>query len=148
MYYHIQEVSTETKAGHTYVLVYFWVDKASFDRRDSPLLKNDFIMQLRSTRQERVTNDDGWYKRLSDGVFVDPATLDPDLSYEWEMETVDVDVPKIIHANIERYWRRAQARGDTGNKTDTRIQRGDSDPHNILSRSDVVTLNDSGKEIA
>lgn len=147
MYYHIKEVSTETKVGHTYVLVHFWVDKASFDAKDSPLLENDFLMQLRPTRQERVTNQDGWWKRLSDGVFVDPDMLDPDLTYEWEMETVTVDVPRVIRANIERYWQRAQARSETGNKTDTRIQRNSTDPHDILSRSDVVALRDSGKEM-
>jgi len=147
LFYIIDEITTEKVVGHTYLSVRFWADKAVFDAGNPPLLVNDFVMQLRPTRRERVTNRDGWWKRLSDGVFIDPATLDPDLTYEWEMETVDVDVPAVIRANIEAYWYRAQLRGDRGSKTDPRIQRDARDPHSILSRPDVTALRSLGHEV-
>lgn len=141
MFYRIAEVSTDGASGLTYVLVEFWPDRVAFERGDVPVLINDFLMQLWPTGQRIVRRADGWLKLL-DGSFVDPnvgATLEI-VSDQFERETVDRNLPAEIRVNIEAYWKRAQARGDRGSKTDLRIRRDESDPHGVLARADVVAL--------
>ncbi len=141
MLYKILQVSTDRATGHTYVLVHFWRDKADQILGKEPDRVNDFLMQLRPTGVRIVTNRDGWYKRLNDGVFVNPETLDPDEPQpEWERETIDRDLPTEIKANIEAYWERAESGGFPANHTNRAIQRDNSDPHDVLARADVVAL--------
>ena len=145
MLYKIVEVSTDKASGHVYVLVDFWRDKAAFDAAKPPARVNDFLMQLRPLGQRVVTNAQGWYKR-KDGVFVDPATLDPEKPEpEWERETYDRDLPAEIKANIKAYWERAEAKGYLPDHSNSRIQRDNSDRNGILVRSDVAALR--GKEV-
>lgn len=140
MFYRIAEVSTDKATGHLYALVDFWASKADFDAAKPPVLINDFLMQLRPTGQRIVTNAQGWLKRI-DGVFIDRETLVPGQPEpEWERETIDRDLPAEIRTNIEAYWKRAQVRGDSGNKIDSRIVRDESDPHGVLTRADVKAL--------
>jgi hypothetical protein len=117
MRYQIQEISTEAATGLTYVLVHFWIDEAARLDGDPPDLVNDFRMQLLDEAERVVTNGDGWLKRLSDGVFMDPETLEPDDETEWERETYTVDTPAVVLANIEAYIERAEARGYSGDHT-------------------------------
>ena len=146
MLYKIVEVSTDKSSGHTYVLVHFWRRKADQKAGKPPARINDFLMQLRPTGVRVVTNIQGWRKR-KDGVFVDPATLGPEKPEpEWERETHDRDLPTEIKANIEAYWRRAEAKGYPGDQTDSRIKRDNSDPHGVLARPDVVALRDAKVE--
>ncbi len=146
MVYKIVEVSTDKASGHTYVLAYFWRRRAAYQTGKPAGRVNDFLMQLRPTGERIVTNVQGWPKRKSGGVFVDPATLGPEKPEpEWERETVDRDLPAEIRANIEAYWGRAEEAEAGGkpypaNHTSPRIQRDNSDPHGVLARPDVAAL--------
>jgi len=147
MFCKIIEVSTAKASGHTYVLVHFWRDKANFDAGKPPARVNDFLMQLRPTGQRVVTNAEGWLKRKSDGVFIDPATLEREKPEpEWEREIFDRDLPVEIRANIEAYWPRAEAKGYPSDHTSHRIQRDNSDPYGVLARPDVIALKEAEVE--
>lgn len=137
MHYEIVEISTETRTEHTYVLVHFWASRADAIRNEPPILVNDFLMQLRSTAERVVTDEQGRYKR-TDGVFVAPEDVTG--KEEWIRETVKQDVPAKIIENIERYIARAETRGDRGNHLDHRNIRDMRDPHHILERVDVRAL--------
>lgn len=117
MRYQVQEVSTEDETGLTYVLVHFWDTLTAAQRGDPPVLVNDFLMQLQDQGTRIVTNEDGWFKRLSDGVFIDPETLEADDQTEWEREAYRVDAPAVVQANIEAYIVRAAARNYSGDHT-------------------------------
>ena len=148
VFYRIAEVSTAKASGHTYVLVDFWPSRAAFERGDAPVLTNDFLMQLRPTGQRIITRADGWLELL-DSSYADPSaetTLEI-ASDQFKRETVYRNIPTEIRANIEAYWKRAQARGDTGNKVDPRIQRDESDPHGVLARPGVKALRGVGVEL-
>ncbi len=147
MFYEITEVSTDAASRHTYVLVHFWASKADHDAAKPPVLINDFLMQLRATGDQIVTNAEGHMKRKDTGEFVDSATLQPGaVQPEWERETVDRDTPAEIRVNIEAYWARAQVRGDTGDKSDWRIHRDASDPHGVLAKPGVAALSGTAAE--
>lgn len=117
MRYRIDEISNEVSTGETYVLVSFWETEASRLAGDPPYLVNDFLMTLRDQGTRIVTNRDGWYKRASDGVFIDPATLAEDDRTEWERETYTIDAPAIVEDNIAAYIRRAEANDYSGDHT-------------------------------
>lgn len=141
MIYKIVEISTDKASGHTYVLVHFWWAKADFDAAKPPDRKNDFLMQLRPTGVRIVTDGNGWYKRLSDGKFIDPETLDLEKSQpEWERETYDRALPAEMKANIEAYWQRAEGKSYPTDHADSRIERDNSDPHGVLARPEVTAL--------
>ena len=141
MFYKIVEVSTDRASGHLYCLVHFWLNREDFTKRKPPFRKNDFLMQLSPVGERVITNIDGWYKRLSDGVFIDPETVDPEQPEpEWERETFDRDLPAEIKANIESYWQRVLILPIPFDHTSHRIQRDESDPHGVLARPDVTAL--------
>lgn len=117
MRYRIDEISNEVSTGATYVLVSFWNTDVEQKADDPPILVNDFLMTLRDTAERIVTNHAGWLKRLSDGVFIDPATLAADDATVWEFESVTIDVPAQIQANIEGYIVRATAKDWAGDHT-------------------------------
>ena len=147
MLYRIVEVSTDKASGHTYVLVHFWRRRADYQAGKPPDRVNDFLMQLRPTGERIVTNVQGWPKRKSGGVFVDPATLGPEKPEpEWERETHDRDLPAEIKANIEAYWARAEAKGYPPDHANVSIQRDNSDPHGVLVRPNVAALRGAGVE--
>ncbi len=149
MLYRIVEVSTDKASGHLYCLVHFWRRKTDQAKGKPPDRINDFLMQLRPTGERVVTNAQGWPKR-KDGVFIDPAMLDPEKPEpEWERETFDRDLPAEMRANIEAYWGRAEEAEAGGkpypaNHTSPRIQRDNSDPHGVLARPDVAALRGKG----
>ena len=145
MFYKIIEISTAPP--HTYVLVRFWPDRAAFQRAEPPVLTNDFLLQLRPTGQRIVTNPQGWPKR-TDGVFVDPDTLDPGQPEPaWQRELYTVDLPAEIKKQIAAYWQRAQERGERGSNIDTAIRTDLSDPHGVLARPDVIALRGAEVEL-
>ncbi len=137
--YQIQEIKTEKKTGETYVLAHFWPSRAAFTKAEKPAIEEDFIMQLRPTRQRAVTNDEGKTLRES-GVWAShrapPDDNDPAVT-----ELVEIDLRAEIKNNIERFLKRHHhVRGslrDPAIKTDT------SDPHGILAKPEVTSL--SGK---
>lgn len=137
--YKIVDLQTVQATGLLYVLVHFWENQ----NVGEPDRINDFLMQLRPTGERIVTNVDGWYKRLSDGVFIDPEKLAIDDKTKWERETFDRDLPAEIKSNIEAYWQRAEGKGYPADHTDSRIERDDSDPHGVLARADVMALKDA-----
>ena len=140
MFYKIVEVSTDKASGHTYVLVHFWLTRGDFSRNKPPFRKNDFLMQLRPTEERAVTNIDGW-PNAQNGTFIDPSTLGLDQPQpEWELETVNRDLPAEIKANIEAYWQRTLIKPLPLDHTNPRIQRDESDPHGVLARPDVTAL--------
>lgn len=51
---HVVEVSTEKKAGETYLLVHFWKTKAARTRRDKPFLINSFVVYVRDEPEARI----------------------------------------------------------------------------------------------
>ncbi|KKN82263.1 hypothetical protein LCGC14_0310760 [marine sediment metagenome] len=139
--YKIREISTVKDSRLTYVLVDFWTGRANFERGKPPILINDFLMQLHTTSVRIVTRADGRLKLL-DGTFVDPkAETTRDIpNDQFDRETVDHDLPDEMKANIEAYWKRAQARGDIGSKLDPRIHRDQSDPEGVLAKPEVRAL--------
>jgi hypothetical protein len=116
-FYRIIEVSNEVTTGETYVAVEFWPDADAFQRGEDPTLTNDFIMRLRHNAVRIVTDGRGFWKRLSDGVFVDPARLQDGDATVWERETFQRDLAAEIKTNIETYADRADAAGWTGDHT-------------------------------
>ncbi len=149
MYYVITEISSEaTDDALTYLRVMFWNSQADADAGKPPMLINDFrFAALRNTTRRIVTDGRGWLKK-TDGTFVNP---DPELKlrealtaddFEWHDQSVDITGE--IRRQIVRYWRRAQDRHETGDRTTTRIVRDTRDPHNILRRQDVALMVNSG----
>lgn len=140
MFYKIVELANAKKTGHLYVLVHFWPDKKAYGK--PPVLINDFLMQLRPTSTQVVTDDRGYLRTVSGrwvrvGARVQDYPDDP-----WERETVDVDLVGGIKGNIEAYWRRAQARGEEGDHSAPAfrsIERDNKDPHGVL-KPEVVAL--------
>ena len=165
-YTQFTEVSTHSDTGELYCLVSFWPDKASFDAREPHVLTNDFIMVVRPTAQRIVTNADGWPQRFGDGKFIDPATLEIGKPLpRWVVEEVAVDVRAKMLKNAENYWRVAQTRGWSGDHTNDNskpflrdgvlqrqykaepIKRDASDPHDLLSRTDIKDVKNNPREI-
>ncbi len=126
MYYRINEVSTIARTGNTYVHVDYWRRKAHFDAAQPPFLTNDFHMHLRPDQQ---------------------------------------DVRQLVLDAIVNYWRRMRKLGFSGDHTgdatkplkkngqvvaqDPTVRpptRDDSDPHDVLSRPDIVSLRNHKKE--
>lgn len=140
MFYKIVELANAKKTGHLYVLVHFWPDKKAHGK--PPVLVNDFLMQLRPTATQVVTDSGGRLKTESgEWVRVGPRVQEnPD--DPWEREVVDRPLVAEIKANIREYWQRAQARGDVGTHTlpaFAAVERDDKDPHGVL-KPDVVAL--------
>lgn len=120
MYTELTEINRVTGTGHMYVLVSFWRSQAWHDAGNPADLVNDFVMQLRRTVVRVVTNGDGWWQRDSDGVFVDPATVEPGDTTAWRRETVTktrADLLGEIRANVRAYVREAVARDYRGDHT-------------------------------
>lgn len=162
MLYRIVEISTEKSTGLTYLLVHFWLDEASHDKGDEPVLVNDFLMALADEAERIVEDANGW--RAVNGVFELPyEEIDGEWvekRKEWDRETVKVDVPAIIKANIERYWTTAETKQWRGDHTadmtkpfyegEKRIQqravavfeRDASDPTGVIARADVAAIKD------
>ena len=158
MLYRIDEISSEVSTGATYVLVSFWLSQGAIDRREPPYLTNDFLMQLAPAGVRTVTNNDGWPKRLSDGVFIDPATLVLDDKTKWEREVFTVDLPAQIRGNIDAYIANATANEWAGDHTGDAAKpfyvrgklvrqgptpafvRDDVDRAGVLARADVQAL--------
>lgn len=131
--YKIQSIRTETKTGETYVLVHFWEIRSDFLSAKPPTIIEDFIMQLRATSKEMVTDPEGRVLRES-GVFATiHAPTDPDDPPVYTTELLDVKAE--LHGNIQRFMKANRPiKGDLTSitKTDT------SDPHNILTK--VISL--------
>lgn len=114
----IQELSADKESHELYLLIALWATKIGHDNGNPPLITNDFIMQIRPTETRIVTDANGFWKRASDGVFIDPATLEPGDTTEWEHETVQRPRSEIIDeikGNVRNYFQQAVAnkwRGD------------------------------------
>lgn len=153
MYLKIDEITIHKQTNGLYVLIRFWPDKAAHDRSDPAEVTNDFtISGVRPTAMRIVTNAEGWWKRLSDGVFIDPKTIGSFDETEWERESYDVDLPAIIKDAAKAYYGRftaakLSAKPYPKNHTDPRIVKTATDPENLL-RADVVTMVGEGYEIA
>ncbi len=144
MIYVINEISTEVGVNQlTYILVDYWLSQASHDKGDPPHLSNDFRIRLRPTGTRVVKDDQGRWKRSSDGVFVFFKDLPEEIDLPggfFEVEAITIDLPAIIAQAIENYWDRATASGITGSNVNPRIKRDINDPHAILSRPDVQAM--------
>lgn len=139
MYGEIKEVSTVEGTSLTYVLVDFWLTQASHDRGDDPVGDNDFMMELVTTTTRIVTDAQGKLRR-ADGVFV--AREDVVGGEDWTMETVSLDLAKLIRANIQDYLSRRVANPTAfpaWHATPT-IQRDQTDPRGVLAKAEVKTL--------
>ena len=127
-----------------YVLVHYWGKQAL----GPPVLIEDFYMAMRDEDTHIVedaegygTTESGKRIRLLSVKYVEDPT-DPLVR-----ETTKRDVPAWIRRNIEARWERAQANGETGDKTwpiKTRPKLVASDPAGILDHTDVKAL--KGKE--
>ena len=119
-----QRVAEGGSAGALYVLCGFWPTEASYTAGDPAVLENDFVMPaLNPDLKEVVRNRDGWWKRASDGVFVDPATLREDDATVWVYESIPYRAQ--VEGNIRRYMVRAEANGDLGDHTSRPGVRGE-----------------------
>lgn len=124
MYVELAEINRLKGQRAIYLLVKFWRSEAWANAGNEPDLVNDFIMQLRRTETQIVTDANGWLKTVG-GEFIDPATLEPGgKEYEWERETITktrADLLGEVRENIRRYAREAvknKWRGDhTGDAT-------------------------------
>lgn len=140
MLYKIVELSTVEGSDLTYALVHFWRTKADHDAGKPWARRESFGMQLTPIGVSIVINAKGWPKRKSDGVFINPMTIEPGKEPEWEREPYNRDLLTEIKANIEAYWLRAEVKDYPADHADPRIQRDDSDPHGVLARTDVRAL--------
>lgn len=136
MIYEIVNKATDAATGELYLVVKFWDDGQDPDT-DPPDLINDFVMQLRATRQRIVTDGQGQLK-LTDGSFIDPPDIDDDTAYDFEFETVDVDVAARVEKNILAYWDRAKKRNEVAaarvSFVDARRQTDRTDPHGVMDK--------------
>lgn len=125
MYFRINEVSTIAATGNTYVHVDYWRRKSQFTAGDPSFLTNDFKMHLRPEQQE---------------------------------------VRRVILDAIVAYWSRARRNGFSGDHTGDAtkplkkngalvrqaasvvIVRDNSDPHDVLSRTDIISLRNHEKD--
>lgn len=131
MFYQIVERSI-TDDGMLYVLVRYWATKANYDLGKRPAWEHDHLWAANYPWQHNtiVTDRNGWFKR-TDGVFIDPATLDPTKPEpNWERQVVTVDRPAEVERSIVNAWNRVYLKG-LGSGTDKSIQRGD-----LASRAD------------
>ncbi len=126
MYFRINEVSTIAATGNTYVHVDFWQRKAHFDASHPPYLANDFLMHLRPLQGQNPR----------------AVILDAIISY-WKRakragfsgdHTGDAAKPFKIHGTLKLQ------------KATPAIVRDNSDPNDVLSRSDVTSLRGLKKE--
>lgn len=142
MYARIQEISTLSGTSMTYVLIHIWPTKTACEKGEKPAGDNQFVMDLFTTDQRVVQDENGRYKR-QDGIFTDPSNAKPgDL---WELETYNVDVPSEIKANIEDYLTRRKKLEGTEEAFPNfharpALTRCKDDPRGILSQSDVMAL--------
>jgi hypothetical protein len=151
MFYKIVEITTAKQARETYLLVHFWESAEDMARGKSPVLINDFVMQLRPTTT-----------RLKEGVeAIEGIEVRPE-----DLEIVERDVPGEMRENILAYWQRAQKHGWRGDHSSATgrvtqaftekgrvlrpvgtmivalIERDQTDPQGILKRPDVQALRD------
>ncbi len=119
-YREIREISADADSGLLYLVVDFWLTKAGHDNGNPPFLTNDFLMQIPAQETRIVTDANGFWQRASDGLFVDPATLQPGDTTVWATETVDrpnLEVIQQVRENITNYLRWAVANRVTGDHT-------------------------------
>lgn len=153
MYLKIVEITIHKQTNGLYVLIQFWPDKAAHDRSDPPEVTNDFTFAgIRPTAMRIIMDAEGWWKRLSDGRYIDPKTVGSFDETEWERESYDVDLPAIIKDAAKMYYGRFTAAKLTAtpypkDHVDSRIVKTATDPENLL-RADVVTMVGKGYEIA
>ena len=126
MFFRINEVSTIAATGNTYVEVDFWRRKAHFDAAQPPFLTNDFHMPLRPRQQnvrEVVLNAivAYWGRARRAGFSGD--------------HTLDTTKPLKRHGQLVRQV------GTTVPVRDT------SDPHDVLSRPDIASLENHKKDV-
>jgi len=76
-YRQIREISADADSGLLYLVVDFWLTKAGHANGNPPFLTNDFLMQIPAQETRIITDANGFWQRASDGVFVDPATIQP-----------------------------------------------------------------------
>jgi hypothetical protein len=148
MYYRIDEIKRDARVddsrrSHARLLVY-----VSFLGDDDKLLwREGFAMDVPATITRIITKNGLWQR--SDGVFVDPATLQRGAKVEWRRETVTADVPAIIQGNIERYMAQRASRGDKpkrGAHFDKSMLPVSSDAKGILERADVQQMKGASRE--
>ncbi len=126
MFFRINEVSTIAATGSTYVHVDFWRRKSQFSAGDPPFLTNDFHMHLRPQQQ---------------------------------------NVRQVVLDAIPAYWGRARRAGFSGDHTGDATKplkrngqlvrqagstvpvRDTSDPHDVLSRDDISSLENHEKDV-
>lgn len=149
--YKIREISTLKGTAMTYVLADF------LDALGAVVYTEEFIMQLANTGTRIVTNASGWLG-LTDGTFIDPATVTLSSTYKFLRETFTVDVPSVIKANLDAHNTLRNAKGWTGDHTvdaskplyvngklyhqnpNALMQRDTVDPLGILARADVQAM--------
>lgn len=144
MKYRIDEIRKDARIdararSHERLLVYV----SYLDDSGKLLGREGFAMDVPAQIARIVRNRDGWLKRKSDGVFVDPATLERGDKTEWQRETIAAEVPAIIRGNIERVLAAREARKEApkrGAHFDKTWQPAASDDKGILQRSDVRQL--------
>ncbi len=126
MFYRINEVSTIAATGNTYFHVDFWRRKSHFDAAQPPSLTNAFRMHLRPEQHDvrQVTLDAivNYWRRMRKLGFSGDHTADP---------------TKPLKKNGQLVAQDPTVRPPT---------RDDSDPHNVLSRDDIVSLRGHKKE--
>ena len=130
-----------------YVLVHYWGGQAL----GPPVLIEDFYMAMRD-EDTRIVEDAEGYGTTESGkrVRLWSAKYVEDPADPLVRETVKVDVPAQIRENIEARWERAQANGETGDKTwplKTRPKLVTSDPAGILARTDVKAMKGKDYEV-
>lgn len=146
MFYEVVEIETEdSEFKLTYSLVRFWRSEEWHDAGKRPDNTESFLSNPVSTGVRIVTDENGWRKRLSDGVFVDPTTLPIDDRTQWERESYTIDVPSRLIEEWEEYWVKyedeilaGQRAADTADRTVRLKDTTERDP--VITRSDVASL--------
>lgn len=155
MFYVIDEIhrdATVPNIDFTMLLVNvsFWPAKADRDAGKPPQWREDFRIQVYPTRTQIVKDGRGFWRRESDGRFLNPATLtfEQRITTAWSRETVTSDAPATIRSVIEGYLRRGADKA--GDQRDRRVQRAKrrDDARGVLARDDVQELARTAREVS
>ena len=147
MYYRIDTITIERKTQSLYVVASFWRNEDDFNNLPAQFV-NDFVINVEPTKAVPITDDQGRWKRKSDGRFIDVSAIDADDEQlninNWETKIVNTDTPAIIRNALSNYYRRANANNYPRHNT-SEIETTDNDMRQMLTE-DILDMRNENRD--